>query len=1294
MTHRALDDRVLAAAWVGGAVLAGWLAIGACSSREPWTPYREPEPAIRTMDGVEFRLTDLPKSYVKANNAGCVGCHATQQDPHAPTFEMTCVDCHGGNGLATTKEEGHVAKPDHPELFKSAANPERLYTRWLDENKEWVRFVNPGDLRVASEACGSCHGETVLAVQKSLMTTSAHFWGVAGYANGIVPNKRTIFGESYSPEGYPQKVNNLVPGEDGRLRPPTGEEIEKHGYAPFLVPLPHWEVTQPGNVYRVFEKGSRLGTSALGFNGLNSPVIGIPDKLEDPGRPNNRLSDRGLGTLNRVDLPLLNVHKTRLNDPHLSFLGTNDQPGDFRSSGCTACHMVYANDRDPVHSGPYARHGNWGQGNAPRRLGDGSMGNDPTIPTGEPGHPIEHRFTRAIPSSQCMVCHMHQPNSFVNSFYGYQMWTYETDGERMWPGTEETPSHSDWFLRVDRNPEGAAVRGNWGDRNFLGKVAELNPTLRHTQFADYHGHGWIFRAVFKTDRRGNLVDKDGKIVPYDDPKKFEGVIPTLGDPVPDPRTFEAKAGHPVHLKDIHAEKGMHCVDCHFTQDVHGDGTTYAEYQAAVEITCQDCHGTTEARAALFTSGPAKKRDGRRLDDPLIRAAGGRPRFEVGEDGAVWQQSMLYKDLRWKVKQVKDSVDPQSPSYNRKAAYAKLQPSTRKDCPAHGLDNMECYTCHTAWVTSCFGCHLPQKANFRTSMHHFESEETRNYATYNPQVARDDAFLLGIAGDVKKNKVSTVRSSSAVLISSEDAQRRRIYKQLPTIAANGMSSQAFNSHFAHTVRTTETRQCDDCHVSEANDNNAWLAQTYLLGTNTVNFMGFQAFVGLGDGGLEAIQITEWEEPQAVIGSNLHRLAYPESYRAHVDGFRQLQNAVHHSGTDVRSVELRGEYLYAACGPDGFRVYDVANVANKDFSEKIVTSPVSPLGQDTHVRTRYATAVALPTNNNISMSREYRPENRETPYAYRGRIQNMHESYRYAYVTDRYEGLVIVDVDSLTDGDPQNNFLERVVTFNPEGFLDGAENLAVAGTTVYVCCRRGVVAVSIADPRAPRIVSVVGAPDVVAPTSVALQFRYAFVTDSTGVKVIDVTFPEKMAAVRGAVVPIAGARDIYVARHYGYVSAGADGLVIVDVETPTRPRLDQKFDGGGAIWDLRQTKVAMAYDSLYGFLADGRNGFHVIQLVTPEDGGRSAYGFSPRPRPALIASHSTDGPALAVAKGLDRDRAVDESGNQMAVFGRIGGRPFNLEEMRRLFIRDGGLYTVTNLPDAPWSPPGATSVGGGQ
>src|ERR671920_2125740 len=108
------------------------------------------------------------------------------------------------------------------------------------------------------------------------------------------------------------------------------------------------------------------------------------------------------------------------------------------------------------------------------------------------------------------------------------------------------------------------------------------------------------------------------------------------------------------------------------------------------------------------------------------------------------------------------------------------------------------------------------------------------------------------------------------------------------------------------------------------------------------------------------------------------------------------------------------------------------------------------------------------------------------------------------------------------------------------------------------------------------------------------------------------------------------------------------------------------------------VARTNASLFAYVADGRNGLRILQLTSPET--MPTYGgFSPAPEPRLVATFRTKGAALAVSKGLDRDRAVDESGNQISVFGRRGARPFNLAEQRRLFIDRGGkLYKVSNEP----------------
>ncbi len=1307
-------------------VLALALFVGfqlySCRSTRDWRPYEQPADGLGADATSAMMAKDADGAFLA--DGSCAVCHKGCSDPHPGARVASCVHCHGGDASRPDVVGAHP-KPSLPKRWaKSAstpgafdsANPEQPYMLTLQESQAWVQFVNPGDLRVANKTCGPCHAHTTLSVMKSLMTTAQHFWGTVTYANGIVSTKRSILGESYGPDGTPQIVQHVIrePGKDDRA--PTAEELQKHSWSPVAVPLPHWEVTQPGNVFRIFEQGSRLGTPALGLNGLASPVPGLPDKFEDPGRPNNKSSDRGFGTLNRVDLPTLNVHKTRLNDPHLSFFGTNDNPGDYRSSGCTGCHMVYANDRDPVHSGPFAQFGNTGKGNVGDKAAwlrtTGQSSADPTIAQDRSGHPIAHTFTRSIPSSTCMVCHMHQPNSFINTYYGYQMWSYETDGQQMWPEQQKEKTHDEVRAINARNPEGAAVRGKWGDKTFLEGVAqEINPSLQHTQFADYHGHGWIFRGVFKMDRKGRLLDTDGKEVPYDKPNKFAGVIPPLGQNPVDRSCFVPKPGQPVHLKDIHAEVGMHCVDCHFSQDMHGDTHLYSEYQASIQVQCQDCHGTAFDLATLRYSGPAAKPDKndpskkQRLDvrhdtdragnitEVEVRTPWGKPRFDVVTESGrrrYIQRSMLFPDLQWEISQVKQSCDPKDKDYNQKAAYAKLQQRADGSC-AHGpskegeglLRGMDCASCHTSWMTSCFGCHLPQEANWRTDMNHFEDKKLRNWASYNPQVARDDVFMLGVSPDVKDNKVAVVRSSSAVMISSTDSQRAIAYKQQLTVAANGLNGQCFNTHFAHTVRKHETRKCSDCHLSDSNDNNAWLAQTYLMGTNYVNFFGMYAYVATERDGFEAVRITEWPEPQAMVGSNLHRMAFPDEYKAHQASGGKLTESHHHGGS-VRSLEVRGEYLYTAAGKDGFRVYDIANIANKNFSERIVTSPVSPLGQDTHVKTKFATAVALPTNLSISMARPFIPENREQNYPYAGRDQNLHESYRYAYISDRFEGLVLVDIDCLTDGDPDNNFCKRALTFNPDGALNGAEHLTVAGTTVYVCCERGLVAVDIADPLAPRIVATV---PLTKPTAVAVQFRYALVTDAEGLKAIDITLPAQMRLV-GRTLPLADARSVYLARTYAYVAAGKDGMAIADITNPENATLVQLFNAEGKLADTNQIKVGMVNDSVYGLVADGQTGLHVLQLVTPEDDRKaSAYGFAPEPRPKWIASRQTGGPAMAIAKGLERDRAVDEAGHQVSVFGRIGGRPFTLAEMQKLYLRDGKTFVGPDEPPVGWQPPAA-------
>jgi hypothetical protein len=982
----------------------------------------------------------------------------------------------------------------------------------------------------------------------------------------------------------------------------------------------------------VFERGGRRRLE-----------VGLPDPFEEPGRPDKGLSPRGPGTLNRTDPIVLGAQKTRLLDPMLSLLGTNDHPGDYRSGGCSACHVVYANDRSAANSGPYADAGNRGQ----------SRSADPTIKKDESGHPLRHVFTRSIPSSQCMTCHMHPGTNMVATFLGYTWWDNELDGQALYPKTTRSLSPHERDAIEQRNPEGASLKGLWSDREFLSEASTLNAKLDKMQLADFNGHGWLFRAVYKQDRKGNLLDAGGQTVRADDPDRFK------------------KA---VHLKDIHLEKGMHCVDCHFQQDSHGDGRLYGEPRAAVEIDCVDCHGSIGAAATLVTSGPAS----RGADLSALSTPFGQPRF-TSRRGRVTQRSMVKDGLEWEVPQVVDTITPGNPRYSQRSQLAKtiLRDGTSwgdaaadSKSLAHSNSSMTCYACHSAWTTSCFGCHLSMKANQKKPMLHNEGGFSRNWTSYNFQTLRDDIYFLAKDGTVTKNRVAPARSSCAILVSSQNQNREWIYSQQQTVSSAGFSGQAFSTYVPHTVRSKETKSCSDCHLSAAGDNNAWMAQLLMQGTGLVNFVGRFAWVGEGSSGFEGVVVTERDEPQAVIGSRLHQLAYPEDYAAHERRGRQLREAYGHGG-ETLSLQLRGEYLFAAQGRSGLRIYDVAQVDHKGFSERLVSAPVSPLGQRLYVDTRDASSVALASTMTIDPTRAPLPANEEQP---------VHPLYDYAFVTDREEGLVVVGpLHRLLDGDPTNNFVERAATFDGGGALRGASSIWLAGTTAYVTTPRGLAVVDLDDPRRPRLLAHVGAP-LRAPRTVAIQLRYAFVIDEEGLKVVDVTRPAAPRVVPGAAVPLAGARALYLARTYAYVAAGAKGLAIVDVERPEQPRLDQSFDAGGAINDARDVKVGMTNGSAFAYVADGKNGLRVVQLISAND-TPGAYGFSPRPTPLLVATYKTRGPALALSRGLDRDRAVDETGNQLAVFGRRGARPLNAAEAQRLYLRDGKVFTVSDGPPGP-------------
>ena len=121
-------------------------------------------------------------------SSGCISCHSPmdQATMHpSKTVQLGCTDCHGGDSTAgiasgaptdsaeysAAKQKAHI-QPRDPAFPNRGGMPQDIFAKWLNESAEYVKFLNPGDLRVAGETCGAagCHADETRAVSTSMMT--------------------------------------------------------------------------------------------------------------------------------------------------------------------------------------------------------------------------------------------------------------------------------------------------------------------------------------------------------------------------------------------------------------------------------------------------------------------------------------------------------------------------------------------------------------------------------------------------------------------------------------------------------------------------------------------------------------------------------------------------------------------------------------------------------------------------------------------------------------------------------------------------------------------------------------------------------------------------------------------------------------------------------------------------------------------------------------------------------------------------------------------------------------------
>lgn len=226
--------------------------------------------------------------------------------------------------------------------------------------------------------------------------------------------------------------------------------------------------------------------------------------------------------------------------------------------------------------------------------------------------------------------------------------------------------------------------------------------------------------------------------------------------------------------DIHHEKGMDCVDCHTSREIHGDGNIYGKKEEAVEVRCRSCHGTVDGRTDLRTAW------GNRLDNLA----------EV--EGKVLLTAKL-TGRKHSVTQLKDLRDG-----------GKLPAAMA--IPAHKR-KLECYSCHSKWAPQCYGCHALRDDRKDGFDWIGEAEtvgkwkETRSYLRW-----ETPALGLNVKG-----RVSPFTTGCQVFFSHIDKDGRSAVVNKTFRTSHGHSGIAHNPVQPHTV-TDDPRTCEDCHSS--------------------------------------------------------------------------------------------------------------------------------------------------------------------------------------------------------------------------------------------------------------------------------------------------------------------------------------------------------------------------------------------------------------------------------------------------------------------------------------------------
>ena len=281
---------------------------------------------------------------------------------------------------------------------------------------------------------------------------------------------------------------------------------------------------------------------------------------------------------------------------------------------------------------------------------------------------------------------------------------------------------------------------------------------------------------------------------------YEGWHETLMDE----RTAKASPGWPSqfrlfadgrvferHPADVHAEKGMACIDCHLASEVMGDGATHAHENEATKISCVDCH----------TPGNAAAREYGQLDPETQQIAAMRRLNSPGRKFVVAESTTAaYPNV---------FLDTQGrPVLSLTNAAGLLEPKPMAaTCTTTIHRRLDCTACHTAWAPQCISCHTSFDRNVQ-GWDYLDGKYVDGSWQEEPADYLSDAPALGV------ERISAADGKSRERISTF-VPGMVLHLDLPEGSTKTLSQfrRLFAPASAHTI-TSHARDCRSCHANPA------------------------------------------------------------------------------------------------------------------------------------------------------------------------------------------------------------------------------------------------------------------------------------------------------------------------------------------------------------------------------------------------------------------------------------------------------------------------------------------------